>query len=1081
MSLAKIKSKIWEQIQEKGIDSVLGQGNSIHIRGLSGSLKTLFLSMFVEKMNVPVLAVFANLEEAEWVYEELDPLLGEGSTGFFPGGEGGEGEPAQLNPRKNGMRMEVLRDLQAKKLNVVVTTAEGILLKIPPPQSLDDSTIRLTENTELELYNLVKKLVEYGYSRESIVEAPGEISLRGGILDIFPYTGDFPHRIEFIGDTIESVRTFDISTQLSTGKSKELVIVPTLGSIKDRSASLFHYMSSDGLLFIEDPEIVLAEAERERQREKKGIFDPETLEKYFQQFKAVYYHTLSGSKSYYDFGGHPVHRLGLQSAEIRAGLVSLSDVQKTVWLSCENEKQRERLTDLLRLTDDPSDKMEIVISPIKKGFSLPDAGLVVYTENDLFGKVFRKKRRERFKEGVPIRELSSLNPGDFVVHVDYGIGRYTGLEKISVRDVERECLTLVYQDGDKLYVPIDKMERVQKYRGRDGVSPILNKLGGAHWEKLKSKTKESIKAVARELIELYSARQALPGYAFPPDSAWQKELEAGFAYNETPDQSKAIDDVRSDMEKSRPMDRLVCGDVGYGKTEVAIRAAFKCVSDGKQVAVLVPTTILAQQHVRTFCERLSPYPVSIEVLSRFRSQKEQKSIIEKTKLGQIDILIGTHRILSKDVGFHNLGLLIIDEEQRFGVKHKETLKTYRKNIDVLTLTATPIPRTLYFSMMGIRDMSIINTPPKDRRPITTEVIPFSEELIEDAIRRELARGGQVFFVHNRIKSIHAVAEMVQRLVPGIRLAVAHGQMDENDLEKVMFEFDDGKYDCLVSTTIIESGLDLPNVNTLLINRADHMGLAQLYQLRGRVGRSDHQAYAYLFTPPFQLLNEESIKRLRTIEEFTELGSGFQIAQRDLEIRGAGNLLGMAQSGNMDALGYDLYIKLVEEAVGEIKHDEAGETEVRSAKIECQVDIDLDAYLPETYVEDQSVRVNLYRRLASFQDSIQIEKFEKELIDRFGQLPKETIRLLEAARMKILGEKLGLKKVILETRQLRLYFDEQWIDRFPTQEHFSEHLRVILNSAALPIQFLQKGGFGLKAKLLGEDTLSEAKKVLQSLG
>jgi len=1081
MSLDKIKAKLWENVQEKGIDTALVQGNSIHLRGLNGSLKTLFLSMVFGNLNIPILAVFANREEAEWVYDEVDLLLGDGSTGFFPGGEGDEAEPAQLNPRKNGMRMEVLRDLQANKLKVVVTTAEGILLRIPPPESLVNSTIRLAESLELDLYNFVKKLIEYGYSRESIVEAPGEISLRGGILDVFPYTGELPHRIEFIGDTIESLRTFDISTQLSTGKSQELVIVPTLGSIRDQTTSLFHYLPPNRLLFVEDPEIVLAEAERERQRDKKGIIDPETLETYFNQLSTVFYHTLSGSKAIHDFGGQPVHRLGVHSAEIRAGLESFSDVQKNVWISCENEKQRDRLADLLQLTDEPSEKIQIVITPIKKGFSLPDADTVVYAENDLFGKGFRKKRRERFKEGVPIRELSSLNPGDFVVHVDYGIGKYTGLEKIHVRDVERECLTLVYQDGDKLYVPLDKMERVQKYRGRDSVNPILSKLGGVHWEKLKNKTKESVKAIARELIDLYSTRQALPGYAFPPDTAWQKELEASFAYDETPDQAKAIDDVRADMERSQPMDRLVCGDVGYGKTEVAIRAAFKCVSDGKQVAVLVPTTILAQQHYRTFCERLSQYPVGIEVLSRFRSPKEQKSVLEKTKVGQIDILIGTHRILSKDVSFQNLGLLIIDEEQRFGVKHKEMLKTIRKSVDVLTLTATPIPRTLYFSMMGIRDMSIINTPPKDRRPIVTEVLPFSEEIIEDAIRRELARGGQVFCVHNRIKSIHAVAEMIQRLVPGIRLAVAHGQMDENDLEAVMFDFDDGKYDCLVSTTIIESGLDLPNVNTLLINRADHMGLAQLYQLRGRVGRSDHQAYAYLFTPPFQLLNEESIKRLRTIEEFTELGSGFQIALRDLEIRGAGNLLGLAQSGNMDALGYDLYIKLVEEAVGEIKHEEVGIEEKSNPKIECQVDIDLDAYLPETYIEDESMRVNLYRRLASFQDTIQIEKFEKELVDRFGRLPQETIRLLEAARLRLLGEKLGLKKVILETRQLKLYFDEQWIDRFPTQEHFSERLRVIMKSAVVPIQFLQKGGFGLKAKLSGVDVLSEAKKVLQSLG
>ena len=1081
MFIEQIKNKIWELIQEKGLEGFLIQGQSFHLKGLPGSLKTIFLFDIADKLNVPLLAVFPDREEAEWVYDELDLLFSDGSVGFFPGGEADETEPAQLNPRKNGMRMEVLRDLQINNLRVVVTTPEAVLLKVPAAQNLMKAAIRIDEGLDLDLFHLVETLVEYGYTRESIVEAPGEISLRGGILDIFPYTGEPPHRIEFFGETVESIRTFDIHSQLSIRQSQGLVIVPTLASVKDQDASLFEYLAENSILFLEEPELIFSEAERERQREKRGIMDPERLESVIRPFTTVSFHTLTGTPTAIDFGGRPVQKLGVHASDIRNNLSALSNSRHDVWISTENEEQKNRLTDLLRLADEPIEGVALAISPMKKGFTLPEARIDVFSESDLFGRIYRKRRKERFKEGLPIRELSALNPGDFVVHVDYGIGKYIGLEKIHVRNVERECLTLLYQDGDKLYVPVDKMERVQKYRGREDISPVLSKLGGVQWEKLKHKTKESVKAIAKELIDLYSSRQALPGYAFPPDTPWQRELEAGFAYEETPDQGRAIDEVRADMERSRPMDRLVCGDVGYGKTEVAIRAAFKCVSDGKQVAVLVPTTILAQQHFRTFCERLSQFPVNIEMLSRFRSPKEQKTIIEKTRNGEIDILIGTHRVLSKDVGFSNLGLLVIDEEQRFGVKHKEMLKTYRKTIDVLTLTATPIPRTLYFSMMGIRDMSIINTPPKDRRPIVTEVLPFSEPVIEDAIRRELTRGGQVFFVHNRVKSIHAVAGMIRRLVPGIKLAVAHGQMNEHDLEKVMFDFNERRYDCLVATTIIESGLDLPNVNTLLINRADHMGLAQLYQLRGRVGRSDHQAYAFLFTPPFELLNEDSIKRLRTIEEFTELGSGFQIAQRDLEIRGAGNLLGMAQSGNMDALGYDLYIKLVEEAVREIKHEQEGIEEKPFNRIECQVDMDLDAYLPENFVEDESLRINLYRRLASFQEFAQIDRFERELMDRFGTLPLEAVRLLDAARLRLMGETLGLKKVILGVNQLKMIFDEQWMDRFPTQEHFSERLRSMVKSAGVPIQFFQKGGFGLKAQLPDSDIISSAKKVLQSLG
>jgi transcription-repair coupling factor (superfamily II helicase) len=1081
MSIDLLKYKLWGIAQEKNLDSAVIQGKSFHLKGLSGSLKTLLLSLLAENLNISVLAVFADREEAEWAFEELEFLFGEGRTGFFPGGGEEDADLPLLNPRKTGMRMEVLRDLQQGKLKIVITTTEGIVFKIPEPQYIADRMIRLAKGEEWDPYVLVHKLVEFGYSRESVVEAPGEISIRGGILDIFPLTGELPHRIEFDGDTVESIRTFDIASQLSFGKSGELLLVPATAASDGLSASLFHFFPSNRLVFIEDPEFLRAETEKEKGREKKDTWSREALESFLNQSATLFHHTLYGPEETVDFGCRKVVKLGLHSSEIRANFISLLEKQQDVWIVCDDENHKERLRDFLQLNEEAAENIHIDIGPIKRGFSLPAARLSVYTENDLFGKVFRRPRRGRFKEGIPIRALSALNPGDFVVHVDYGIGKYIGLEKIKVRDMERECLALVYSGGDKLYVPVDKMERVQKFRGRDGINPILSKLGGAQWERLKSRTKENVKAVAKDLISLYSARQALPGYAFSPDTAWQKEIEQEFAFEETPDQIKAIEEVKADMEKSRPMDRLVCGDVGYGKTEVAVRAAFKCAADGKQVAVLVPTTILAQQHFRTFRERLSQFPVVIEMLSRFRSIKEQKQIIEKTKRGEIDILIGTHRILSKDVGFKNLGLLIIDEEQRFGVKHKETLKAYRKTVDVLTLTATPIPRTLYFSLMGIRDMSLINTPPKDRHPILTEVTPFSGEVIEDAIRHELARGGQVFFVHNRIKSIYTVAAMIQRLVPGIRLAVAHGQMDEHDLERVMVDFDAGKYDCLVSTTIIESGLDLPNVNTLLINRADHLGLAQLYQIRGRVGRSDHQAYAYLFTPPFQLLNDEAVKKLRTIEEFTELGSGFQIAQRDLEIRGAGNLLGVAQSGNMDALGYDLYIKLVEEAVQELKLEEEGIEKSRTAAMDCQVEVGVNAYLPKSYVEDESLRVNLYSRLASIRWPEEIEHFETELKDRFGTLPEEARHLLEASRLRLMGQKLGFKKILIEGSRVKLFFSEKWASQFSTQEQLSEQIRVILKKAGMHIRFLQKGGFGLCVNLSGENALDEAKNMLQSLG
>jgi transcription-repair coupling factor (superfamily II helicase) len=1079
--LDSIKIKIWDHLQELSIPERLIAGGSVDVKGMVGSFQTIFAALFLERLDRQVLAVLPDREEAEWMAEELDALMGEGSASFFPASGWEDGEIAALNPRKSGMQMEILRDLQAGIIKAVVTTSQGILVKTPSPSHLGEKTIRLTEGADHDPYRLMESLQQYGYSRESMVERPGEFSLRGGILDVFPYTGEEPHRIEFSGDRIESIRTFDIASQLSKSKGLELILVPSFGGDSERTSSLLSFLDPRAVLIMKDPELAYAEAERERQRGRKDVWDPERLESMLSQIPAVRVHTLGNPPGIVDLGSKAVAKQGLLAGDMRRQWQDLAALAFDTVLVAEQEEQALRIGVHFGLDEQPVEGVTVTVAPVRKGFQIPELRLAVYCESDLFNRSVRKRRKGRFKEGLPIRELSTLSEGDFVVHVDFGIGQYSGLEKIRVRDVERECLVLLYRDGDKLYVPVDKMERVQKYRSKEGARPELNKLGGVQWERLKSKTKANVKEIARELAALYSARQTLPGHAFPPDSAWQRELDSSFAFEETPDQVKAIDDVRSDMESAKPMDRLVCGDVGYGKTEVAVRAAFKCVSDGRQVALLVPTTLLAQQHFRTFRERLSAFPVNVEVLSRFRSRKQQAEIIRDAQSGKIDILIGTHRILSKDVGFSNLGLLIIDEEQRFGVKHKETLKRFRRTVDVMTLTATPIPRTLYFSLMGIRDMSIINTPPKDRHPIVTEVLPFSEEVVVEAIQRELGRRGQVFFVHNRIHSIHAVAAMVQRLVPEARVAMAHGRMDEEELEKVMVDFDEGRYDCLVATTIIESGLDLPNVNTLVINRADQMGLAQLYQLRGRVGRSDHQAYAYLFTPPFELLNDEAVKRLRTIEEFTELGSGFQIAQRDLEIRGAGNMLGIEQSGNIDALGYDMYMRLVEEAVDELRRERDGSPEPKAAEPDCQVEMDVDAFLPDTYVSDESIRVELYRKLAGFRQTDHVDRFESELRDRFGRMPAEAEHLLDVARLRLMGAGFGFKRIVAGKDGLRLYFDDQWSRRFDTPEPMSRRLRSMVETCVIPMRFIQKGGFGISGSWTTDDVLAETKKVLQSLG
>ena len=1077
MSTQTILSRIWEETKNQTFYNRLVSGESIDLKGLPGSLKAMFLHTLSEHLNRPLLVVLPTREGAEMIFEELAAFGGEEEIIYFPGGEEDPESPLILNPRRAGLQMRTVRDLLEGRLRIVVTASDGIAQRMPSPGWIDNGRIVLSENSPYDLFELVEQLIRFGYTREYVVEKPGEISLRGGILDVFPFTSEEPHRIEFFGNRVESMRTFRVDTQVSERKSDSLRLVSSPLAWADRPASLFSYFPSDLFIFQEDPELMFAEVEKELCRKKRDVFSSEELKNFFQEYQTLSFRTFSSPEGSFDFGGKPIRRTGNTMAEIRENIASLCNSLKEVFLFCGRENQKERVKESLDLTDDPISGLRVEVGPIHLGFHLPRAGLALYTEADLFGRKTRGPRRERYRLGVPIRELSSLRKKDFVVHIDYGIGEYQGLEKISVKGVTRECLSIFYQDGDKLYVPVDKMGRVQKYSGRQGAQPILSKLGSGRWERLKARTKRSIQNIAQDLIALYSARQAQPGHSYSKDTAWQRELEAIFPYEETPDQFTAVEDVKRDMERDRPMDRLICGDVGYGKTEVSVRAAFKAVVDGKQVALLVPTTILAQQHFRTFRERLSRFPVHVEVLSRFRQPKEQKEVVEKLKRGEVDIVIGTHRLLSKDVGFKDLGLLIIDEEQRFGVRHKERLKAFRKTVDVLTLTATPIPRTLHFSMMGIRDMSLINTPPKDRLPIITEVVPFDEQVIREAIEHEIDRGGQVFFVHNRIRSIYAVARMIRRLVPNIRLAVAHGRMGEQILEETMLEFDEGGFDCLVATMIIESGLDMPNVNTLIVHRADQLGLAQLYQLRGRVGRSERQAYAYLLTPPFHLLTDDAVKRLRTVEEFTELGSGFQIALRDLEIRGAGNVFGIEQSGNMDAVGVDLYMKLIDEAVSELREEEGHAT--IPDKTECRVDIDLDAYFPEFYVEEESLRVDLYRRLSSAQSDAATDAFHEELRDRFGPLPEEAQRLLDVAMIRTYGQNIGFKRISIKDKSLHFFFSEDWESRFSSSELLSERLRTMIDSCPVPVRFLQDKEFGIRLTTPERTTLSFVKKVLQS--
>ncbi|RKY79861.1 transcription-repair coupling factor, partial [candidate division KSB1 bacterium] len=908
----------------------------ITVSGVAGSLEPLLLYLLNRITGKPVFIIMQDEEQAEFFSEELNAFSENHSACYFPGSHEYGDTSLVLNPAKEGHQAEVLGNLCSGSCGFIVTSFSGSIRRVPEKNLFKGKTVVIKKGVTISPEELVRNLTDFGYTREVIADTPGDISLRGGILDIFPFYGSHPFRVEFFGDVVDSLRKYNPITQRSTGKADSLTILPSVQTWKHSLAGIDSYLPENTIVYVKDREHVQKNAEELFLKHKESFEDPSEFFGRLRNFFTINCSSLKGHNTKIDFGARSVSVPEISPGSINRLLEKKAENSK-VYICCKDRREKEHLLDFLDLTEKDTSQIKTGIGPVVSGFEIQDEGFVLFTGQDIFGKKRRKRARPVFKAGIPIHEITSLKKGDYVVHIDYGIGRYKTLEKIEVDGIQQECLAIEYEGGDVLYVPLDSVDRVQKYSAGEGAHVKVNRLGTGAWERTKAKTKESVKRIARELIELYSKRRLEKGFSFSEDNMWQRSLESSFIYEETPEQARAIEDVKKDMESPRPMDRLICGDVGFGKTEVALRASFKAVNDSKQVAVLVPTTILAQQHFNTFTQRLSSFPVKVEVLSRFRTRKDQQKIVAGLKSGSIDIIIGTHRLLSKDIEFKDLGLLIIDEEQRFGVKQKEKLKALKKNVDVLSMSATPIPRTLQFSMTGIRDMSLITTPPRDRLPIHTEVVPFNEEIIKEAIENEIDRGGQIFFVHNIIKSIYAIEKMIKRLVPGARVVSAHGQMDSKHLEKVMFDFVNYKYDCLVSTMIIESGLDMPRVNTLLVHRADKLGLSQLYQIRGRVGRSGKRAYAFFLTPPFHSLSRGAVKRLRTIEEFTELGAGFQIARRDLEIRGAGNFFGVEQSGNVDSVGVELYTKIIEEAVSEIKQESSGdERAVKeiTAKVTC---------------------------------------------------------------------------------------------------------------------------------------------------
>jgi len=1057
------------------------------ISGLAGSSEAFLLQSLAAETGRPILVIAERPDEAGDLYDDLVFLMGDTKVGHYPARQILPYDFRAPVGEIMGRRISTLDGLTDGRICVAVTSIRALMEPAIAVEELRSSRIDLRVGNEADPDELVRRLVRFGFRRVSLVEEVGDFAQRGGLVDFFTPGSEAPVRVEFFGNDIDTIRQFDVASQRTVGRRDQIQVLPRreVPITQETLEKYLERLPEDDAEYIRsrylnDPELpglewlavtfglpkscltdhfpeagiiytcgagslrlaaedIMAEATGLRDRLKSRLLSLPQPEQYY--FTPDYLFDRLASYSRIDRvpfrGGNPEtisfgcnshpgfgSRLDLLSTEIR----KYERAGVSYFIAVDNEGQGERLRELITDKGDATLAPVIEVASLTGGFVCPDAGVAVLTDHEVFGRHHRRVRRKKFKEGVAISDYTALQPGDYVVHTEFGIARYIGLQTLTVDNRNRDCLLLSYADNDKLYVPIEEFNRVSKYAGKDS-APQLTHLGGPGWEKLKEKSKRAIEVLAEDLVKLYAERQSQKGFSFGEDTVWLKQLEASFPFEETPDQAKAIADVKRDMADEKSMDRLVCGDVGYGKTEVAVRAAFKAIDSGKQVAVLVPTTILAQQHFATFSERLTEFPVKIALLSRFRTRQQQAEAVEALAQGQIDLVIGTHRLLSEDVAFKDLGLLIIDEEHRFGVKHKEKLRKLKATVDTLVLTATPIPRTLQMSLIGVRDMSLIATSPKDRLPIITEIVEFDPAVIATAILREIDRGGQVFFVHNRVQTIEAMHRYIKKHLPQVEIAVAHGQMHERSLEGVMLAFLSGRFDVLMCTSIIESGLDMPNVNTIIINRADRFGLAQLYQLRGRVGRSARRAYAYLMTPQSRLMKRDAVKRLRALEAHSDLGSGFALAMRDLEIRGAGTLLGARQSGFIEELGYDLYQRLLEEAVAKIKGAEL--TRLPETRLESDIEI----YLSDTYVNDNQHKVDIYRRLAGSRTLEDVEKIREEVVDRFGRPPVSAVNLFEATAVKVSAAALEIERVKIKFGLVNLFFTEDRRLTRPEVENF----------------------------------------------
>ena len=1058
-------------IHQKLSDLVSSSKQKIHLKGALGSSFSFSVSTVFNSSDRPFLLIFDSKEEAAYYLNDFEMLLDEKQVLFYPGSYR---RPYHVEETDNAnvlLRAEVLNRINSqKKPAVIVTYPEALFEKVVSRTQLEKSIFKVSVGETLNLEFLNEVLFEYHFSRVDFVTEPGEFSVRGGIVDVFSFSHDEPYRIEFFGDEVESIRTFNIESQLSTNTIKKIQILPNIEHklLNETRQSFFEYISPDTLIFVKSITNLL-EATEKLQEKAREAYDALTSGINYSNPVDLFCTSANFKSQLLDFstvefGMNAILATDVsQKVEFQVGpqpsfnkqfnllieeLNSKHDLGYHNFICCSSSQQAQRFYDIFETVDNEV-HCQIIVMSLYEGFVDHDNKLVCYTDHQIFERYhkFHLKNGYTKKQSITLKELTKLEIGDYITHIDHGIGKFGGLQKIEVEGKKQEAIKLFYGERDVLYLSIHALHKITKFNGKDGKLPKIYKLGSKAWKVLKQKTKIKVKEVAFNLIKLYAKRKLETGYRYKPDSSMQHELEASFMYEDTPDQVTATADIKADMESERPMDRLICGDVGFGKTEVAIRAAFKAVDNGKQVAILVPTTILAFQHAKTFRARFKDFPVTIDYINRFKTTKQRKDTLEQLESGQLDIIIGTHQLVNKSVKFKDLGLLIVDEEQKFGVAVKEKLKTLKDNVDVLTLTATPIPRTLQFSLMAARDLSVINTPPPNRYPIESQVIRLNETIIRDAISYEIQRSGQVYFIHNRIENIKEVAGLIQRLVPDAKIRVGHGQLEGRKLERLMLDFMGGEFDVLVSTTIVESGLDVPNANTILINNANNFGLSDLHQMRGRVGRSNKKAFCYFITPDFHAMTDDARKRISALEQYTALGSGFNIAMKDLEIRGAGDLLGGEQSGFINDIGFETYQKILNEAIEELKESEFKnlfKEEINNKQFVKEVTLDTDFSLmfPDDFVNNITERLSLYTQLNTLKSETELEVFDRDLTDRFGALPIQVVDLLDSVRIKWLATKLGFDKIVMKQGKLIGYFVRDQNSLFYQSDHFTRILNYV---------------------------------------